>query len=335
MRFASYLISLCLHAGIFLLILFWPVSELPKMDSPPIMISLVEGDPGGNKTPSPIMGHVGEEAEGPLAPTPPAPQSEIAALARNESRAPDKIPESAPEQPPAQKPEAIPVAPKIVEEPKPEEKIVPKPKEPEKPKPEEAKPEPPKKEQPKPEPPKKEPPKKEQPKKEPPKKEPPKKTPPKKPAKKVDPVAEALAQARKATSRTQSSEKGNAVEQALAQARRKAGGTRGGGGGEGAGPGGGGLGDVYVGQVMLAVRPNWGFASATRLNLSCVVKVKVDMFGKVEQAEIARSSGNPQYDASAVNAVMRTSQAGDFPPPPSQEYTDLDLVFSFNELSGR
>ena len=157
---------------------------------------------------------------------------------------------------------------------------------------------------------------------------------PKKPAK-ADPVAAALAQARKATSRTQSSDKGNAVEQALAQARRNAGGTRGGGGGEGAGPGGGGLGDVYIGQVMLAVRPNWGFASATRRNLSCVVKVKVDKFGKIEQAQITRSSGNAQYDASAVNAIMRTSQAGDFPPPPSQDYTDLDLVFSFDELSAR
>lgn len=331
MQFASFLLSLCLHAGILLAIIFWPVSEPPKIDSAPIMISLVEGDPGGNKTPSPILGHMGEEAEGPLAPTPPAPQSEIAAPAREESKPGEVMPEpvSEPEQaqPVPQKPEAVPVAPQKIEEAKPEEKVLPKPKEPEKPEPkkQEAKP--------KPEP------KKEVPQKEPPKKEQPKKTPPKKPApkkpNKPDPVAAALAQARKATSRTQSSEKGNAVEQALVQARRNAGGNRGGGGGEGTGPGGGGLGDVYIGQVMLAVRPNWGFASATRRNLSCVVKVKVDMFGKIEQAQVTRSSGNAQYDASAVNAIMRTSQAGDFPPPPSQDYTDLDLVFSFDELSAR
>ena len=291
------------------------------------MISLVEGDPGGNKTPSPILGHMGEEAEGPLAPTPPAPQSEIAAPAREESKTGEMMPKpvSEPEQaqPAPQKPEAIPVAPKKLEEAKPEEKVIPKPKEQEKPEPKKLETKPEQKPEPKPEP-----------IKEPPKKTPPKKPAPKKPAK-ADPVAAALAQARKATSRTQSSDKGNAVEQALAQARRNAGGTRGGGGGEGAGPGGGGLGDVYIGQVMLAVRPNWGFASATRRNLSCVVKVKVDKFGKIEQAQITRSSGNAQYDASAVNAIMRTSQAGDFPPPPSQDYTDLDLVFSFDELSAR
>ena len=103
------------------------------------MISLVEGDPGGNKTPSPILGHMGEEAEGPLAPTPPAPQSEIAAPAREESKTGEMMPKpvSEPEQaqPAPQKPEAIPVAPKKLEEAKPEEKVIPKPKEQEKPEP--------------------------------------------------------------------------------------------------------------------------------------------------------------------------------------------------------
>ncbi|MBO4301516.1 MAG: TonB C-terminal domain-containing protein, partial [Desulfovibrio sp.] len=125
------------------------------------------------------------------------------------------------------------------------------------------------------------------------------------------------------------------VEQALAQARRRAGGNRGGGGGEGEGPGGGGLGDVYMGQVMLAVRPNWGFASAGRINLRCVVNVKVDAQGKVQQTTITRSSGNAQFDASAVNAIVRTSQSGDFPPPPSSAYGDLDLVFTLDEMMGR
>ncbi|WP_300288734.1 cell envelope integrity protein TolA, partial [uncultured Desulfovibrio sp.] len=153
--------------------------------------------------------------------------------------------------------------------------------------------------------------------------------------KKTDPVAAALQQARKASSRAQSGDRGNAIEQALAQAQRRAGGNRGGGGGEGDGPGGGGLGDVYMGQVMLAVRPNWGFASAGRLNLACAVRVKVDMQGQVLQAVISQSSGNAQYDASAVNAIIRTGQAGEFPPPPSPEYMDLDLVFTFDELMGR
>lgn len=309
MQLASYILSLCLHAALLLLIWFWPSSPPLRLDQRPVMISLVEGAPGGNRTPSPILGHMGEPAEGPLAPTPPAPQSEIAAPAR-EAAKPEPVPAPPREaQPEPKKPEAVPIPRK--EEPKPE------------PKPE------PKKEEPKPEP------KKEEPKPEPKKPEP-KKPEPKKPEpKKQDPVAAALQQARRATSRAQSGDRGNAIEQALAQAQRRAGGNRGGGGGEGDGPGGGGLGDVYMGQVMLAVRPNWGFASAGRLNLACVVKVKVDMQGKVLQAVVSQSSGNAQYDASAVNAVIRTGQAGEFPPPPSQEYTDLDLVFTFDELMGR
>ena len=109
----------------------------------------------------------------------------------------------------------------------------------------------------------------------------------------------------------------------------------GGGGGEGDGPGGGGLNDVYMGQVMLAVRPNWSFTSATRLNLVCVVRVKVNLQGEVEKVDVTQSSGNAQYDSSAANAIWRTSRAGAFPPPPSEQYTELDLVFTLNELMGR
>ena len=83
---------------------------------------------------------------------------------------------------------------------------------------------------------------------------------------------------------------------------------------------------------MLAVRPNWGFASAGRLNLHCVINVKVDAQGKVLQTTVTRGSGNAQFDASAVNAIIRTSQSGQFPPPPSADYSDLDLVFTLDEL---
>lgn len=307
MQLASYILSLCLHAALLLLIWFWPTQSLLRLDQRPVMISLVEGAPGGNRTPSPILGHMGEPGDGPLAPTPPAPQSEIAAPAREVTK-PDPVPapprEAVPE---PKKTEAVPIPRKDM--PKPEEKA--------------------KQESPKPEPKKEEPKPKPEPHKEQPQKQ--EKPAPRKP----DPVTAALQQARKASSRAQSGDRGNAIEQALAQAQRRADGNRGGGGGEGDGPGGGGLGDVYMGQVMLAVRPNWGFASAGRLNLACVVRVKVDMQGQVLQAVISQSSGNAQYDASAVNAVIRTGQAGEFPPPPSPEYMDLDLVFTFDELMGR
>lgn len=90
------------------------------------------------------------------------------------------------------------------------------------------------------------------------------------------------------------------------------------------------LADVYREQVMDAVRPNWGFASAEGRNLSCVVEVKVDMQGRVREVGLARSSGEPQFDASAVMAVTLTAQQRELPPPPSEELCDLDLVFSID-----
>lgn len=328
MRVASSIISLCLHSAVFLLIWFWPAPAPLKLDAPPIMISLVEGAPGGNMTPSPIMGHMGEVSDGPIAPAPPAPQSEIASPAKEEIVPPAQtVPkEQTIPTPVPKKPEAIPV--KEAEAPKePVAPEIPKetPKKPEprpEPKPEQKKTEAPKQETKKPEQ-----------KKQEPKKPEPKKTPPKKPVQ--DPVAAALQKARNATSRVASGDKGNAVEQALAQARKNAGGNRGGGGGSGEGPGGGGLGDVYIGQIMTAVRPNWGFTAGGRKSLLCVVKVNVDMQGNVLEAVISQSSGNPQYDASAVNAVIRTSKAGNFPPPPNRDYVNLDLVFTLDEMMGR
>lgn len=339
MRLSSLILSICLHLGILLAIIYWPETMPVRLDTPPIMISLVEGDPGGSRAPSPILGHTGEAGEGPLAPAPPAPMAEIAAPAREEIKAPEPVPHAAPETPqqtvpePVREPESLPtpkpepeVTPEPKPVPKPEPEVAPEPKP--VPKPEAKKPEPKKPEQKKPEPKKPEP-------KKPESKKPEPKKPAKPPAKKPDPIAQALQQARKATSRAQSGDRGNAVEQALQQARRGAKGTRGGGGGEGAGPGGGGLGEVYVGQVMLAVRPNWGFASPGRKSLACVVKVQVDMQGKVLDTAVSQSSGSPQFDASCVNAIVRTGQAGEFPPPPGPEYMQLDLVFTLDEMMGR
>ena len=315
MRSASYLLSLCLHAALFLLIFFWPAHKPIKLDSPPVIISLVEGAPGGNRTPSPVQGHMGDPGEGPKAPTAPAPQADIATPAQDVQAV--AVPKES--EPEIKKPEPVKHPEPKVEQPKPQEPVV-APKKENKPKVEEKKEE-----------------KKEEPKKEPPKKE---EKPQPKP-KPVDPIKAALAKAaqdqkkRNASSREQSGDKGSSVERALAQLSKKGSGNRGGGGGEGDGPGGGGLYDVYLGQVMLAVRPNWGYASPRRENLACVVNVKVDMQGKVSAATVTQGSGNAQFDASVVNAVHRTSQAGQFPIPPNRDYMDLDLVFSFNEMMGR
>lgn len=329
MPLVPYLLSLCLHVGIVLLIWFWPGGEPLINLEQPVLISLVEGAPGGNRTPSPILGPMGAPNAGEQAPSAPAQQAEVAQQEREEAR-PIARPEEAAPVPAEAAPEPV-LKPVPKPEPKEEPVAVKKEEKKEPPKKEEKKPE--KKEEKKPE---KKPEKKDEKKKA-------EKKDTKKPAtakdkKKddTDPVKAALAQARrKATSRASSSDRGSSVEQALAEARRNAGGHGGGGGGDGSGPGGGGLHSVYLGQVMLAVRPNWGYASATRKNLQCTIHIAVSRQGEVLSTQIVQSSGNAQYDASCVNAIMRTSKAGDFPPPPTSEYEKLDIVFTLNELQGR
>lgn len=311
MRCASVLASLALHVGLLLAILFWPSPVPVRLDAPPVLISLVEGPPGGNRAPSPILGPQGSPGEK-LAPSMPAPQKPEAAPAVPDTAAPVTPPRE--ESKPAPKPEPKPV-PKP--EPKAESDATPladkkKPDAPPAPKLE-------KKDEKKPDPPKPE-----------------AKTESKVPASPVaDPVKDALQKARAASSRENAPQSGSSVERALAEARRKSGGHGGGGGGEGDGVGGGGLGDVYIGQVMLAVRPNWGYADASRANYICTVRVRVDASGRVQSATLGRSSGNAGFDASAVNAVVRTGAAGQFPPPPSPQYYDLDLMFSREDMLRR
>lgn len=329
MPLGPYIASFCLHVAFVLIVWLWPAPS-PLVDmSKPVQISLVEGEMGGNNTQSPILGPMGEKGEGEPAPSAPAEKAEVAAHAREEVK-PEPLERPA---------EAVPVP---REEPaKPEPKPVPKEPEPKpEPKKEEAKPVP-KKEQPKKEQPKKEQPKKETPKKETPRKEASKKDDAKKERQKKnsssdDPVKAALAQAkRKATSRADSGDRGSSVEQALAEAKRRSSGNLGGGGGQGSGPGGGGLHSVYIAQVMLAVRPNWGYASGTRQNLQCTILIDVSPQGEVQDCMVVRSSGNQQYDSSCINAILRTSRAGDFPPPPTPEYQSLEMVFTLNELRQR
>ena len=328
MPLASYVLSLCLHIGIILIIWLWPASKPLVYPEQPVMISLVDGAPGGNKEPSPILGPMGAKADGERAPAPAAKKAEVAQQEREETRAaPIKAPKDErpmkKEEP--KKPELKP-APK--QEVQPKEKAL-------SPKKKDIKEEPKKKDEEKPKP---------QAKPQEQKQDQKQKTSGKdtkdsenKGAEDKDAIASALNQARrKATSRTGSdSGGGSSVEQALAQARKNAGGNRGGGGGEGSGPGGGGLHSVYLGQVMLAVRPNWGYASGSRANLQCTVHITVTAAGQVQTAQIVASSGNAQYDASCVNAIWRTSKAGDFPPPPTPMYHELDIVFTLNEMRGR
>lgn len=329
MSFPALIISLCLHVGVALLVLFWPSAPPVKLEGTPVQISLMEGAPGGNRAPSPVLGPQGAPGQEKPAPSMPAPKADVPGPVAEEKAAPIAAPkgeERKGEEKPLPKPEPKPETKKepVREAPKPEPKAdaVPEKKKPEKDT---------KKDAPKPAP-------KAETKKDtrdsrekgkPDGKEQSKNTK----SGSKDAVAEALRNARRrAGSQESSPDRGSATERALAEARRRASGHNGGGGGEGDGVGGGGLLDVYLGQVMMAVRPNWGYASSSRKNMSCQVHVVLDAEGGLLKSELVRSSGNAQFDASAVNAVLRTGKNGQFPPPPNADYRELDLVFNLSDL---
>ena len=126
---------------------------------------------------------------------------------------------------------------------------------------------------------------------------------------------------------------GTSASRALADLEKQLGRTGvGGGGGEGDGPGGGGIYDVYVAQVILAIQPNWSMTTALRNNLVVQVRIKLDTQGNVLDCHIERSSGRPEYDASAINAIIRTKT---LPPPPTPAQQDLVISFNSQQMMGR
>jgi colicin import membrane protein len=61
------------------------------------------------------------------------------------------------------------------------------------------------------------------------------------------------------------------------------------------------------------------------------VRIRLDPAGRVLDCAIENSSGRPDFDASAVNAVLR---AGPLPEPPSPAQQELIISFNSRELAG-
>ncbi|MEG1610043.1 MAG: cell envelope integrity protein TolA [Bilophila sp.] len=327
MHFGSYSISILLHVGLALLVLLWPSSPPLKLDQPMMQISLTMGAPGGNKLPSAVLGPQGRPNPSQAAPKP-APAQEASGavpVPREDTVQPKPEPQRESRPKPQPKPDAVAIAEKK-EKKKPEtpkddpEEEAPKPKE----KPKEKQPDKPTKA-------------KESDKPTKAKVEPSKPSDVKKAGKapsSQDALKAALADAAKQAGPRKSRTGSTSIAGALADFEKtsKSAGQGGGGGGEGDGPGGGGIYDVYAGMVILAVRPNWSMPTYSRTVLVVQVKVKVDPRGEVLDCSIARSSGRAEFDASAVNAVVRTKV---LPPPPTPDQQEMVLTFNSQEMMGK
>ena len=89
--------------------------------------------------------------------------------------------------------------------------------------------------------------------------------------------------------------------------------------------------NVYAGQVILAVRPNWQMPTYSRDMFVALVWVRLDAGGNVLECGIEQSSGRADFDASAVNAIIRTKT---LPPPPTPDLQNLVLTFNSLEMAG-
>ncbi|WP_294446046.1 cell envelope integrity protein TolA [uncultured Mailhella sp.] len=296
MRISSLFISILLHLAVLAFILYVPLRPPLDITRPVYQVSLVMGAPGGEKLPSPVLGARPPITGKQVASTEAAaqPKAEPAPAPKpEEAPAPAATPESKPEPKPEPRPEPKNDPVQIPQQPKPEKKPEPKPE-----------------------------------------KNTQSKAQNKKQNSGKDALADALADVRKqARSNSTGKGGGTSASRALADLEKQVGRTGvGGGGGEGDGPGGGGIYDVYVAQVILAVQPNWSMPTYSRNNMVVQVRIKLDKQGNVLDCHIERSSGRPEFDASAVNAIIRTKT---LPPPPTPAQQDLVISFNSLQMMGR
>lgn len=78
---------------------------------------------------------------------------------------------------------------------------------------------------------------------------------------------------------------------------------------------------AFLKSGMQAVRSNWSLTAPEVARLRCALNVRLHLRGGLLQADMSRSSGNALFDASALQAVKRTGDAGQFPLPPSPACT--------------
>ena len=140
----------------------------------------------------------------------------------------------------------------------------------------------------------------------------------------ADILSKALSNAKKAVDQREKRQKDTALSRALSAAKHES--NKYGSMGSTAG----GLNDLYAGQIIEWVRQNWSIPTYSREMLTVSVRVKIDESGRVLDATIENPSPRPDFDASAINAILRTQK---LPPPPTSEQQNIVIRFNSLELS--
>ena len=82
---------------------------------------------------------------------------------------------------------------------------------------------------------------------------------------------------------------------------------------------------ALVGEIEDKVRRNWTYAGEAT-GLEMIISVKVTRDGNVTSADVVRGSGDPIFDRSAENAVLKASP---LPFPDNPKYYEFIKQFNF------
>lgn len=92
----------------------------------------------------------------------------------------------------------------------------------------------------------------------------------------------------------------------------------------------------YMSAISQRIEQNWSRPPSARNNMECELSIKLVPTGRVINVDIVRSSGNAQFDRSAVQAVQRVEQfpevRGMEPEVFERYYRELNLVFKPQDL---
>jgi TonB family protein len=101
--------------------------------------------------------------------------------------------------------------------------------------------------------------------------------------------------------------------------------------GSGGASGGLGVGDFPydIGRVTQLIDHNWDNPVLSQKTLACVVYFQVDRSGNIRGATIETSSGNSQFDMTALSAVMRTKTLPPLPVSFNYDILGFHLEFEY------
>lgn len=92
----------------------------------------------------------------------------------------------------------------------------------------------------------------------------------------------------------------------------------------------------YTAAISRRIEQNWSRPPSARNNMECELLIRLVPTGRVIQVDVIRSSGNVQFDRSAVQAVQRIEQfpeVREIPPEVFERYyRELTLVFRPQDL---